>query len=99
MLDQLQSSHFSPCLHTSFSVPLTDAESIPLELVEVTDLRAAPGAGIRQPFSLLLLGPVSDRRLPQGTYPLHHDTLGRLDLFIVPVGPEGGRMRYEAIFN
>ena len=36
--------------------------------------------------------------LQQGIYPL---TLGQhtMDLFLVPIGPEHGQMRYEIVFN
>jgi hypothetical protein len=32
-------------------------------------------------------------------YRLEHPELGVLDIFLVPLGPEEGRMRYEAIFG
>jgi hypothetical protein len=99
MLDSLQSTDFSACLNTVFRVPLVDAQTMPLELAAVTELGAAAIPGGRRPFALLFLGPAGNRYLLQGTYPLQHDALGRLDLFVVPLGPEGGRMRYEAIFN
>ena len=99
MLDRLQSSDFSTCLNNVFRVPLQDAEPIPLELAAVTELGASQIPDGRRPFSLLFLGPVSNRYLLQGTYPLQHDVLGRLDVFVVPIGPRAGRMRYEVIFN
>lgn len=99
MIERLQSSDFASCLNNVFRVPLADADPIPLELAAVNDLGAAQIPGGRRPFSLLFLGPASHRYLPQGTYPLQHDVLGRLDLFVVPVGPQAGRMRYEVIFN
>jgi len=38
--------------------------------------------------------------LPQATYTLEHTELGELDIFLVPVGPDGGgRQQYEAVFN
>jgi len=37
--------------------------------------------------------------LPQRTYDLVHPELGTLQIFIVPLGPQGGEMRYEAIFT
>jgi hypothetical protein len=37
--------------------------------------------------------------MPQGTYSLGHAELGDLELFLVPLGPDGdARMRYEAAF-
>jgi hypothetical protein len=37
--------------------------------------------------------------LQQHIYRLEHEQLGALALFLVPLGPEQGRMRYGAIFN
>ena len=37
--------------------------------------------------------------MPQRIYPLVHETLGSLELFIVPIGPREGGMVYEAIFT
>jgi hypothetical protein len=36
--------------------------------------------------------------LPQATYPVEHDELGRMEIFLVPIGPDGSGMRYEAVF-
>jgi len=101
VLDQLTSVDFIPCLHQAFTIRIESAEPIKLELASVTNLAAA-GERANQAqrlFSLLFLGPVSQHYLLQHTYRIEHEQLGALDLFLVPVGPEGGRMRYEAIFN
>ena len=101
MLDRLTSADFTPYLHQTFTIRLEPVESIALELAQVTELGSAsaePGAG-RRPFSLLFLGPVSQQYLLQHIYRLEHEQLGALDLFLVPLGPVGGRMRYEAVFN
>ncbi|MEZ5581635.1 MAG: hypothetical protein R3F37_01575 [Candidatus Competibacteraceae bacterium] len=50
------------------------------------------------PFAVILSASL-DCRLPQGTYRLHHPTRGPLDLFMVPLGPDDGAMRYEIVFN
>jgi ribosomal protein S18 acetylase RimI-like enzyme len=100
MLDQLTSADFSPYLNQPFIVWLEGIEPIALELASVTELGIPDGrAGVRRTFSLLFLGPVSRQYLLQHTYQLEHAGLGTLDLFLVPLGPEGGRMRYEAIFT
>ena len=52
----------------------------------------------RVPFTIHLLGPL-DRLLPQLTYPLDHEELGRTDVFLVPLGPVDDAMRYEAVFT
>jgi hypothetical protein len=51
-----------------------------------------------QPFNLLFRGPLKPL-LPQRTYRLANELLGELELFLVPLGPEGGEQRYEAVFN
>lgn len=102
MIDQLTSADFAPYLHQTFNVRIeTLADAIPLELAAATDLQSLgrDSSPRQQPFSLLFLGPVSRQYLLQRIYRLEHDQLGGLDLFLVPLGPEGGRMRYEAVFN
>jgi hypothetical protein len=99
MLDKLQSTDFSSCLEQLFQVRITEHDPVSLELVAVTELGAAHVPGRRRPFALLFLGAASPQYLAQGTYQVEHDVLGRLDLFIVPLGAQGQRMRYEAIFN
>ena len=98
-LDQLQSSDFSPYLKQSFSICLEGGEPIDLELVSVTEAGPRSRPEARQPFSLHFLGPVSSRYLQQHIYSLEHRQMGTLDLFLVPLGPERGRMRYEAILT
>jgi hypothetical protein len=99
MLDKLQSADFITHLHEHFRISLDNGQTIVLELVSVQDVGAGYPADRRHPFSLLFLGPESDVYLRQHTYPLQHDQMGTLDLFIVPLGPDGRRMRYEAIFS
>ena len=52
----------------------------------------------RTPFSLLFHGP-ADTFIPQGTYTVRHQAMGEFPLFLVPLGPQDGHMRYEAIFT
>jgi hypothetical protein len=98
-LEQLQSSDFMPHLNQTFTVRLEGLEPIKLELVAVTERGTGGQPGGRQPFSLLFLGPVSSQYLFQHTFRLEHPEMGALDIFLVPLGPQEGRMRYEAIFN
>jgi hypothetical protein len=80
-----------------------DAEGAPVRLVlaEVSDptVLGAPGLeGHPECFSASFLG--SAGRLGQGTYEVANSGLGRISLFLVPVGrPEAGVQRYEAAFN
>ncbi len=98
-LEQLQSSDFVPYLNQLFTIRLDGIEPIRLELVVVTENGKGVPPGARQPFSLLFLGPVSSQYLLQHMYPLEHPEMGVLELFLVPLGPQEGRMRYEAIFS
>jgi hypothetical protein len=98
-LDQLQSSDFRPHLHQNFRVRPDGMEPLDLELIDVSELDAAGSERGRRPFALHFLGPISQQYLTQGTFALEHAQLGRLQIFIVPLGPENQRMRYEAIFN
>ena len=37
--------------------------------------------------------------MPQLIYSLEHATLGTLEVFLVPVGPDAVGMRYDAVFS
>jgi hypothetical protein len=70
------------------------------ELVEVADLpRAATLAKYRgsdNAFGLLFDGPLGGR---QGIHMLDHPLLGRINLFLTPVGRPSTVQRYEAIID
>ena len=86
-------------LHTYFRVGGRKSASF-LELVAVNDLASAATtgtAGSELSFSAVFRGPAK-ARLPQQTYPLQHRMLGKLSVFLVPVGPAGPRQDYEAVF-
>jgi hypothetical protein len=94
VLEQLTGAAFAPYVGQPFAVLPAGLDQIDLELVSVTE--STPG---RRPFALLFRGPASDIYLRQQTHRLEHPQLGALELFLVPIGPEDGCMRYEAIFN
>ena len=96
-LEALRMVDFAPLVGQAFRIRLEGVEPIDLELETVSAAGRSPREGDRTPFSLLFLGPVSSRYLLQHTYTLEHEALDALDLFIVPLGPERGRMRYQAI--
>ena len=101
MLDKLTDEDFTSHLHQKFSVQIESMEPIELELVDVVKLgEPRESARVRrQAFSIQFLGPVSNLYLQQHVYRIEHEQMGSLDLFLVPLGPENGRMRYEAVFN
>ena len=95
MLADLTLASFRPLVGSGFLLKRNNAE-VPFELVEATDRTPS---GVRgEQFSLVFAGP-AEPALPQSMYPLDHDRLGRLEIFLVPVGMEGGLRLYEAFFN
>ena len=103
MIDKASASTFSPFLNQTFRMCLWAAEVMELDLAEISEApaavaQAAAAQGRRAPFSLFFRGPLRPI-MPQRIYTLEHPQLGRFDLFLVPIGPDGTGMRYEAVFN
>ena len=102
--DKLTLQAFMPLLHAKFYAVLSDDRRAELELIEVESVRNGPGnrrAGpglVQETFSLCFRG-ASGESLPQTTYVLEQESLGRFELFIVPIGQEDGCVRYQAVFN
>jgi hypothetical protein len=101
-LDALTQAKFIESLKSRFRVSLSASETHELELVEVTPAAATGPAGHGtaqyESFSLIFQGP-EGRLLPQKLYSFTHAELGTFELFIVPIGKEMGRFRYQAVFN
>ena len=95
MLEKFNSRTFSECLNTPFRIRVAGREPLTIELIEVEDVSKSPR---HEEFSLLFRGPVSPYAL-QAIHHIEHDRLGEFDLFLVPLGPDGQGMRYEAVFN
>ena len=98
MLDTIAGDDFKPLLNHDFEISWEGtAVSLTLTSVDVMDARhSRPGA--RLGFSLIFSGP-PEPFFPQGTYSLRHETLGALEMFMVPLGPIENRHRYEIVFN
>ena len=99
-LAALTHDDFARCVGERFRVTPEGEANTHLELellrVDASALRdRVPRA--RSPFSTVFLGP-SEPVLPQSIYPLESATLGRLDLFLVPIGRDERGVRYEAVF-
>lgn len=99
MLQDLTPVSFEAHLGTPFRIHY-GGES-PLEAVLLEVRRHEPHPGPRsESFSTYFrsaLRPV----LPQSIYRMEHETMGTMELFLVPVGPDPQRqgMLYEAVFN
>lgn len=102
MPETLTPATFTPLVGTNFTITFPDGT------IELT-LGAAESRGTRaprpdvpdfrtEPFSLVFLGPLTPI-LPQRTWDLAHAAVGSVAIFLVPIGPKDGRMRYEAVFN
>jgi hypothetical protein len=98
LLDTLTSDDFAARVDEPFETSI-DGAPVVLQLVnvDVMDERYSP-PGARRSFSLTFHGPTAPL-LPQGTYTLGNATLGPLSVFIVPLGPVDGALRYEVVFN
>ena len=95
MTEFLTMDTFSGHVNTKFLMHYGDAKTAEIELTSVEDV----GSSSRQiQFSLLFLAP-HDAPLAQSIYKLEHDKLGKLDVFLVPVGKDARGVEYQAIFN
>ncbi len=97
MLDRLTVEHWRPYLGQVFQTSIGTDNMLGLKLADVTTLGADGGQG-RQPYSLVFTGPLTPL-LPQAIYPLWNESLGELGIFLVPIGPKGQSLQYEAIFT
>lgn len=97
MLQDLTPASFEAHLGTSFRIHYGGGNTLEVVLYEVKRHEQHPGPR-HEPFSALFRG-VLTPVLPQGIYRLEHETMGTLEIFLVPIGPDGQRMRYEAVFN
>jgi hypothetical protein len=99
MLQTVTAETFSPHVGDSFQLHLSPGTRIPVTLIAAEErpavAAATPG---RTPFSLLFRPP-SGVIPGQRTYRLEHDTIGTLDIFLVPVTPDADGPRLEAIFS
>ena len=94
MTNEFDRDRFAAVSGSAFKLTANDV-AIDLELVEVSEPREKPH---QITFSLLFLAPEACA-VNQGLYDLDHPTLGAMQLFLVPVGMENGRMQLEAVFN
>jgi hypothetical protein len=99
VLETLTLESFTPHVGGAFRLSTSDGTTLTLTLDEARSL-ASPGTRAegdrrkREPFRLVFRGP-SLPILPQRIYAIEHADLGRLEIFIVPIGAG----QYEAIFT
>lgn len=93
---------FRPHTGSEFRLVLSAGETLGMTLGQVEDLTTRGPGWVpptrRAPFSLTFQGPLKPL-LPQRIYRFEHAVLEPMEIFVTPIGPEGGVMRYEAVFN
>jgi hypothetical protein len=97
MLQDLTPASFEAHLGTPFRIHYGGPSPLEAVLYEVKAHEPHPGPRA-QPFSVYFraAGPGA---LPQRIYPVEHEHMGKLEIFLVPIGPDAQGMRYEAVFN
>ncbi|MDN5923576.1 MAG: hypothetical protein L0H70_01100 [Xanthomonadales bacterium] len=96
MLEQLSVEDFLPLLGQKVTVH-AGARSGEFEVKEAAVINS-PSPRATPAFHVILRAP-TDWHLAQGICRLQHPTYGNLDLFAVPIGPDGQGLCYEIIFN
>jgi hypothetical protein len=86
---------FQENLNSRFWLREENGERGALDLVALKDGRVTPH---QEQFSLLFRGDPG-RIYPQQIFSLEHDSIGQLELFLVPVGRDVEGTMYEAVFN
>lgn len=94
-LSTLTADDFSKHVNTVFTFHDGNREW-PFTLISVSTLPGRPRK--RQPFSLMFTG-VPGVVFPQRIYSLNHASMGRMEIFIVPIGADAEGTQYEVIFS
>jgi hypothetical protein len=100
-LSILTQDNFSGALNQTFVLIAGPEQKLDLQLVAVNPRPAYSstiGVERKIPFTLHFRGPKTPWAR-QHTYRLENETLGALDIFLVPVGPDREGMIYEAVFG
>jgi hypothetical protein len=87
-----------PHLGDTFEVDVGEARPMPVVLVEATALPKPPPQFRQDPFQIKFTGP-GPRYLDQMIHRLAHAKLGKMEIFLVPIGRYGDGFLYQAIFN
>jgi hypothetical protein len=86
---------FQENLNTGFWLLPEGLEPRALDLVEVANGYSTPK---QEQFSLRFRGDRAEI-FPQRIYTMKHDSIGEVELFLVPVGRDDSGTFYEAVFN
>ena len=89
---------FLPYVDTVFRIYPDSSKALKTTLVSVGDIGPVPDLKVsgRECFVLRFRG---IQALPQNTYRIEHDVLGRFQLFLVPAGKNKKGVYYQAVIN
>jgi len=96
-LENLTLDVFASRVGERFRIRTQPGNELEAELIEARAL-GKEASGRRAPFTLSFRTSQL-AALPQRIYEIIHDEMGSHDVFLVPVGPDGKGMVYEAIFT
>jgi hypothetical protein len=97
-LSKITADDFRNHLHQNIDIYFNPGIPVPVEILEVKNLELYSGLE-RKSFSILFRMNGEKGHYPQGTYLVEHPDLGRLDIFLVPIGADKEGMRYQSIFS
>ena len=86
---------FADVVGSTFQLPAPDDKILALDLIEVSEVRRS---SFQESFDITFLLQ-EGYNAPQGVYDLSHEKLGPMQLLLVPIGIEDGRLKLEAVFN
>lgn len=95
MTDHLTHEALTNNLQTVFRTPVDADKYVELELIEVSPLTVSAQ---QEQFTVILRGPRAIE-LGQGLRWFIHETLGKSEIFIVPIRHDQQFLYYEAVFN
>ncbi|WP_421907349.1 DUF6916 family protein [Mameliella sp.] len=93
----LSPESFEPLIGEPITVTTSEGP-LPLRITRVQSTGDAPEEGMRAPFTLTLVGPLSPI-LEQGTWPMSLPGLGETALFLSPFAQVEDETRYQISFS
>ena len=93
--DRFDREAFAGVVGSPFRLSASSGQTVDLVLKEVSDLKERPGY---HSFSIILHLP-DPYIIEQGLYDIAHESLGDLQLLLVPVGKDSEGTEVEAVFT
>lgn len=99
-LRTLKLEDFEPLVGQGFTFSVPAGRQVETRLDHCRPLGGQTVAdALRAPFAIVFTTETREV-VPQQIVEVANETLGSLEIFVVPVGPDGeGRMQYEAVFT